>query len=238
MKTIFGLTFKSAVHDPFLLFWSIFLPVGGAVALGVLIRQKGYPLQIMTGMMATGILFYAFTTTAFTILGQRRRGVYSLLRITPMSLWQYICGVSGAWTLVSVLCALLVLVVGIIVFQLDVSAASILMLIPVMLLAALGYVFLSFVVSAFCRTQAQASMVTNIVTMPLIFCSDAYYALDRAPAWLQTIARFNPFQLFIDGLRSSLFLHVGEWLISIGLLLIIFIFALLLAVRTFRFTDV
>jgi len=98
----------------------------------------------MTGMMATGILFYAFTTTVFAILGQRRRGVYSLLRVTPMPLRQYICGVSGAWTLVSLLCALLVLAAGTLVFHLDVSALSILMLLPVGLLAALGYVLLSF----------------------------------------------------------------------------------------------
>lgn len=144
MKTIFGLTLKSAGRDPFLLFWSILLPVGGTIGLGLLIKQTEYPLHIMTGMMAMGVLFYAFSTTAFAILSQRKRGVYSLLRATPMPIWQYICGVSGAWTLVSLLCALLVLIAGTLVFRLDVFILSILMLLPVLLCAALGYVLLSF----------------------------------------------------------------------------------------------
>ncbi len=238
MKTILGLTLKATSRDPFLLFWSILLPVGGTVGLGLFIKQVGYPLRIMTGMMAVGVLFYAFTTTAFTILGQRSRGVYSLLRVTPMPLWQYISGVSGAWTLVSFLCAMLVFVAGKIVFQLDVSELSILLLLPVVLLAALGYVFLSFFVSSMCRTEAHVSMATNVASMLLLFCSDAFYALDRAPVWLQTITRFNPFQWFIDGLRNAFALNVGGWLISTGLLLTVLIIALLLAVQTFKYTDV
>ncbi|MNC31781.1 hypothetical protein D3C75_801140 [compost metagenome] len=122
MKTIFLLTLKAAPRDPYLLFWSILLPVGGTIGLGLLIGQPEYPLRIMTGMMAVGMLFYAFSTTSFAILGQRRRGVYNPLRVTPMPLWRYICGVSGAWTLISLSCGLLVLGAGTIFFQLGIPA--------------------------------------------------------------------------------------------------------------------
>lgn len=237
MKSIFGLTLKSAIRDPFLLFWSIFLPIGGSVSLGLFIKQTGYSLRIVIGMMAAGVLFYAFTTTAFNILSQRRRGVYNLLLVTPMPLWEYICSVSGAWTLVSFLCAMLVLVVGRLTFQFYLSVISILMLLPVVFIAAIGYVLLSFFVSSLCKTEAHASMVTNLVAMPLLFCSDAFYELDKAPMWLQTITRLNPFQWFINGLRSSLVLNVGAWLVSIGLLLLIMVIALTLAVRTFKYSH-
>ncbi len=57
MKTIFKLTLKSAGRDPFLFFWSILLPVGGAIGLGMLIKSSEYPQHILTGMMAVSILF-------------------------------------------------------------------------------------------------------------------------------------------------------------------------------------
>ena len=237
MKTIFGLTLKAAVRDPFLLFWSIILPIGGTVSLGLFIKQPGYPLRIMIGMMAAGVLFYAFTTTAFAILSQRRRGVYNLLHVTPMPLWEYICSVSGAWTLVSLLCSMLVLVVGILTFKLGIIAVSILMLLPIVLVAAIGYVLLSFFVSSLCKTEAHASIVTNIVAMPLLFCSDAFYGLEKAPVWLRTITHLNPFQWFVNGLRSSLSQDVSAWLVSMGLLLLILTITLILAVRTFKFAD-
>lgn len=235
MKTIFGLTLKSAIRDPFLLFWSIFLPIVGSVSLGLFIKQTGYSQRIVIGMMAAGVLFYAFTTTAFTILSQRRRGVYNLLHVTPMPLWEYICSVSGAWTVISFLCAMLVLMVGKLIFKFDLYAISILMLLPVVLIAAIGYVLLSFFVSSLCKTETHVSMVTNLVAMPLLFCSDAFYGLEKAPISLRTITYFNPFQWFVNGLRSSMSLNVNTWLVSTGLLLFIMVIALILAVRTFKF---
>jgi len=35
MKTIFKLTMKFAYRDPFMLFWSILLPIGGLIGLGL-----------------------------------------------------------------------------------------------------------------------------------------------------------------------------------------------------------
>jgi ABC-2 type transport system permease protein len=237
VKTILSITLKSALRDPFLLFWSILLPVGGTIGLGLFIKQPGYPSQIMTGMMASGIFFYAFTTAVFTVFSQRRRGVYNLLRVTPMPLWKYICAISGAWVLISLFCMLLVLAAGTLMFGIMLSILPMLMLLPIAFVAALGYVLLSFFISGFCRTDSQASILTNIVSMPLLFCSSGFYAVDSAPAWFRTITRFNPFQWFVDGLRSALTFNAQGWLISLALLLAVAVLALLLAVRTFQFAD-
>lgn len=148
MNTIFRLTLKSATRDPFLLFWSIVLPIGGTIGLGMFIKSPDYPERILTGMMAVSILFYSFMTTSFAVLTQRRRGVYNLLRVTPMSLWKYICSISGAWTLTSLVCAILVLISGIFVFELNIAVRSIVALIPVIIIATISYVFLSFLLPA------------------------------------------------------------------------------------------
>lgn len=238
MKTIFSLTFKSASRDPFLLLWSIILPIGGALGLGVLIKSPEYPERILTGMMAVSILFYSFMTTSYTILTQRQRGVYNLLRVTPMPLWQYICSISGAWTLISSLCATLVLLSGVFVLKLNISVQSLLVLIPVIIISTLGYVFFSFFIASLSRTENNISILTNIITMPLLLSSSAFYSLNNAPEWLQTINRLNPFQWFINGLRSALDLAWGSYFTNMGLVLLVTVIGLMLALKTFRYTDV
>lgn len=238
MKTIFNLTFKSVRRDPFLLLWSIILPIGSTIGLGIFIKSPEYPEHILTGMMAVSILFYSFMTTSFAILTQRRRGVYNLLQVTPMPLWKYICSISGAWTLISFLCALLVLLSGVFVLKLNISVQSFLALIPVIIVATLGYIFFSFFIASFSRTENNVSILTNIITMPLLLSSSAFYSLNNAPEFIQIINRFNPFQWFVNDLRSALDLAWVSYLTNMGLVLLVAIIALILALKTFRYTDI
>ncbi len=237
MKTIFSLTFKSASRDPFLLLWSIILPMGGSIGLGIFIKSPEYPERILT-VMAISILFYAFTTTSFAILTQRRRGVYNLLRVTPMPLWKYVCSMSGAWTSISFLCAMLVILSGIFALKLSVPVQSFLAVIPVLIFAALSYVFFSFFIASLSRTENNVSMLTNIITMPLLLSSSAFYSLNNTPEFIQIINRFNPFQWFVNALRSAFDLAWASYLINTGLVLLVAIVALLLALKTFRYADV
>jgi ABC-2 type transport system permease protein len=238
MKTIFSLTFKTASRDPFLLLWSIILPIGGAIGLGIFIQSPEYPQHILTGMMAVSILFYAFTTTSFAILTQRRRGVYNLLRVTPLPLWKYICSISGAWTLTSFLCAMLVLLSGILVLNLKVSPLTFLALIPALILATLSYVFFSFFIASMSRTENNVSILTNIITLPLLLSSSAFYSLNSTPKLIRIINWFNPFQWFVNSLRSAFDFTWTSYLFYMGLLLLTVLITLLLALKTFRYADV
>lgn len=237
MNTVFSLSLRSAAREPFLLFWSIIMPIAGMIGLGMLIHQPGYNLQITTGMMAMGILFYAFTTTVFSVLAQRKRGVYKLLRVTPMPLWRYILSVSSAWTLISLLCAGLVLAVGSMVFDFSPSVLALMMMGMVCMLGAGGYVFLSFFISGLCKTEAQASIATNLITLPFLLCSSAFYSLDGAPTWVQLLSLVNPFQWLLSGLRTGFLMDVTGWFASMAGLLLILIITLFLAVRSFEFSE-
>ncbi len=237
MKTIFRLTMKFASRDPFMLFWSILLPIGGLIGLGLFVKIPEYPSRLLTGMMAVSIMFYSLVTTAYSVLSNRRRGVYNLLRVTPMTLWKYITCVAMAWTLISFSCGALVLISGVLLFKIHVSISAILMLIPVTLIANIGYVLLSFFIANLSRNESQVSMISNLLILPLMFCSTAFYSLEKAPSFIQTISSFNPFQWFISGLRSSLLGDISDFLTSSGLLLLVVAAAMLLAVRTFKFSD-
>ena len=90
MKTIFKLTMKKAIRDPFLIFWSIFFPLVIVISLGLFFKMESYTVHILTAMSCVSVLAYSFMTTSFNVLSQRRRGVYNLLKVTPLPLYKYI----------------------------------------------------------------------------------------------------------------------------------------------------
>jgi len=237
MNKIYTLTLKSAARDPFLLLWSIIVPATSAIALGYFVKTAGYQAHIVTGMMAMGIIFYSFMTTSHINLSQRRRGVFKLLKITPLSLWRYIMSISGGWTTISVFCGLLILLFGIIFFGLHISFLSVLAMIAAMLLTSMSYVFLSFIVSSFSKNESYLSIFTSLITYPVLFCSSAFYSLDNAPYLLRIISRFNPFEWFVSALRNAMNLNWIDYLLNGLLLLITFFVLLLISVRTFKHQD-
>jgi ABC-2 type transport system permease protein len=122
-------------------------------------------------------------------------------------------------------------------FRVKLAPLSLLLMLAALFIADLGYVMFSFVLSSFSRTEGHVSMMTNIVTLPMIFLSDAFYSLDRAPKIVEVLSRANPFQWLLNVLH-----HTGSWdaagfFINTGLLFALFILGLLLAVKTFRYTE-
>lgn len=237
MKTIFKMTVKSALRDPYLLFWSILMPLAGMFVLGLLVKTPGYSHRILISMMAVSIMFYSLVTTAFSILAQRRRGVYHLLRATPMPLGAYVFSVSSAWAAVAMVCGMIILAAGMLSFRVSFTPVSLLLMLAALFIADLGYVMFSFVLASISKTEGHVSMLTNIVTLPMIFLSDTFYPLDRAPKIVAALSRINPFQWLLNVLHQGEPLDAAVCLGNMGLLFAIFILGLLLAVKTFRYTE-
>lgn len=238
MNKIFQLTLKSALKDMYLFFWSLFVPIAATIGLGHFIDIENYEDSILTGMTAVSVLFYAFMTTAFAILSQRRRGVYNLLHITPMPLWKYIISISSTWTIISAISSVFVLIVGTFTFKVNVGIVEILLCLPVIILSALSYIFLSFVVSRFCKNEANANMLCNFVTLPFILCSSAFYSLEKAPQVVKFLNTINPFEYFVDSLRIAMNLKIQDYILNIVILFSFLVFTLFLATKTFRYNDI
>lgn len=237
MYKIYKLTLKSATRDPFLLMWSLIVPVAGAIALGYFVKIADYPAQIVTGMAAMGIIFYSFMTTSHINLAQRRRGVFKLLKVTPLSLWRYIIGISSGWTTISAVCGLFVLLCGVLFLDVKITLLSILAMIPVIILTSMSCIFLSFIISGVSKNESYLSILTSLITYPLLFCCNAFYSLDNAPVFLRMISRFNPLEWFVSALRNAMDFAWTAYLLNGLLLLFIFFIFLFISVRTFRHQD-
>lgn len=237
MKTIFGLTLKAAIKNPFLLLWSLFIPIVGSIALGNYIKTSFYPQTILTGMIAMSIMFYAFMTTTYVVLAQRRRGIFNLLGVTPMPLWRYISSTSSAWMLVSLVSGCIVLLCGSIALNIELHLITFLALMLGMSITSIGYIFLSYFIASLCRTENSVSILTNMLTMPLMFLSNAFYSTTNGPAFIRFFQKINPFQWFVNVLRASYDFTWSNYFYNLSLICVSVLLALVLATRTFRVRD-
>lgn len=238
MKTIFHLTIKSAIRDLYLLVWSLLIPVGGIFFTRFFIKDQLYMQHISVGIVVASIIFYAFSTTAYTIMVQRKRGVYSLLKITSMKLWEYVCSLSSAWVLISMFFGLFIFSVCAAVFDIKIPLIAFITLLPVLIIGTAGYIFLAFFISSIAKNEAYMNMVTNLITFPLLLCSNAFYSLENAPLVFRIIKHINPVQWFLNGIYATLDLNIQAYLTNIGLLLLFFFGMLGLSLKTFHNTNI
>ena len=237
MKTIFKLTMKKAIRDPFLIFWSIFFPLVIVISLGLFFNMESYTIHILTAMTCVSVLAYSFMTTSFNVLSQRRRGVYNLLKVTPLPLYKYIISLSCAWVIISIISSLFVFFVCALFFKIEFDFLSVFLFLPVIIIASLLYIFISFFVSSLVKNNETASILYNIILMASMFLSDGYYSLYNAPNIVKLLSKLNIFQYFLNAFRGAFYFDFKAYFIGIAVLLVCLIVALILAVNTFRYAD-
>lgn len=190
----------------------------------------------LIGMAAVSLFFYGFVSTSFTFLSQRRRGVYDLLHATPMPLYQYILSVSGAKSMIALALGLIILILGWVFYRPSFSFSGLLMSVPILFIGALVFIFLSFAVSSVAKTEGHLSMITNLLMLPIVLCSSAFYPLENAPSIIQYVSMINPFEWLVTGVRNSMTMDMTLWIQSVFILLVFFALFLALSLKTFKYS--
>ena len=61
---------------------------------------------------------------------------------------------------------------------------------------------LSLIIACLVKTRERFMGISQVMTMPIFFASNAIYPLEIMPAWLRIIARANPLTYEVDALRA------------------------------------
>ncbi|GAB0167623.1 ABC transporter permease [Lysinibacillus sp. CTST325] len=235
MKVIFVLNLKSSIKDMYLLFWSILMPFAAIIALKIFLPS--YAGNYVEGIIAVSVFFYSFMTTAFIALSQRKRGVYNLLHATPLPLWKYIVSISSAWAIVAIILSYIVLLFAIIINQLNFTFKILLYMTPIILIASLSFVFLSFFISSLVKNEGHLSMTANVLMIPMLLCSNAFYTMEKAPNLIQYISLVNPFEWFVNGIKAAFLNNFSTWGESLLLLLGCLALTLIISLKTFKYNE-
>lgn len=167
--------------------------------------------------MAVGMIaFTALFTTMFSgmsVVWDRRLGFMNKVLSTPVSRAVIISSKVLSATLRSMFQAGLIIVIAIafgLQFGIGFNPLFVLGVFGIMFLICIGLssVFIAITIRS---TRIETPMaVVNLINLPLMFASNAFFPTKFMPDWLQTIARFNPLTYTTDAVRQLL-IFTTDW---------------------------
>jgi ABC-2 type transport system permease protein len=158
------------------------------------------------GMMASGIVSASFTTVAIGVAVEQHDGTLKRLAGTPLPKSAYFAGKILAATVLAFLASGLMLVIGVVVYGLDLPSTPgrwlALVWVPILGLAACCLLGLAF--TRVVRTAKGAAPVVIFPFLLLQFTSGVFFVFTDLPEWMQRLAALFPLKWVAQGLRYAL----------------------------------
>ncbi len=139
---------------------------------------------------------------ALTLVGWRRKQLLRRLRLSPVGTTTIL----GARVSVSVGIGLIQMVIflgvaSIPYFGLKLSGAW-WMAIPLVVAGTAAFLSLGLLIGAFVKTEDAAQGIVQLIVLPMAFLSGAFFPLEFAPSWLQTVSKALPLRYLVDSMRD------------------------------------
>ena len=153
-----------------------------------------------TGLLAFSLMSMGIFGLANQMPTEKQKGSYRRLRASPFTAGQLILAVGIHYTIVSLLSAAMMLVVGMTVFHFNMRGDW-LLAVPFITLAALLMVGFGLLIGGWAKNENQSAPLGNLVAFPMMFLSGTFFPSFMFPEWLRTLSQFVPMTPVTDGLR-------------------------------------
>ncbi|GHO46503.1 ABC transporter permease [Ktedonospora formicarum] len=217
IMTIAGRDIMRFVREPMRLIFSLIMPI-------ILVGGLAGPLQSSFGQ-AAGYNLMTFSMTgllAMSLFQSTMSGLVSLIEdkasdfsqemfIAPISRYAIVFGKILGESLVALVQGVVLVLIGIFIFNVPVSLVSLLLIIPASLIICLfGGAFGVLVTSIF-STQRTANMVMPFLIFPQLLLSGVFLPIRSLPWYLDLIARIVPLRYAVDLVRGIFYIGRPEY---------------------------
>lgn len=192
---------------------------------------EGVPYQtfIVPGVLAQSVLFIAIFA-GLAVVWERDLGITQRVLVTPVARSAVILGkAAGAGTRAAVHVGVVLVAVAVARIPVRWSVSSVLGTLVFSALGATVFASLSMVIASVVRSREQFMGLGQLITLPLLFASNALYAVSLMPGWMQAIAWANPLTYQVEALRRML-VGVGPDRLAIDAAVLVATTAVLVAV--------
>lgn len=182
------------------------LVFGAALSRARGLTTGGVPYQsyIVPGVLAQSVLFIAIFS-GLAVIWERDLGVTQRILVAPVARSAVILGkAAGAGVRAMTHVAIVLVVVAAARIHIRWSVAGVAGTLAVSGLGAVLFSAVSMVIASAVRTREQFMGLGQLVTLPLLFASNALYSVSLMPGWLQAVARANPLTYQVEALRRAL----------------------------------
>lgn len=167
--------------------------------------DRSYTAFLVPGIVALSIMQLGIFGVVFALLQFRQQGVLRRIRATPVNPAQFLFAQVSTRLSISVMQTLVLLVTGIILFDVAVGnsdIASWLMVIALAIVGGILFVTMGLAISGFARSEEVAAPITNLVSMPMMFLSGVFFPLDALPEVVTSVTQFLPLTYLADAIRA------------------------------------
>jgi ABC-2 type transport system permease protein len=192
---------------------------------------------LVPGIIAFAVMTTTYQNLAIVLTIQRDGGVLKRLRGTPLPPWAYIAGRLGSAAITSLLLVAVTLAIGVVVYGVDVRAATLPGLAITLLVGIACFSVLGVAITGVIPHADAAPAVVNALLLPLVFVSGIFFPSESAPGWLETVASVFPVQHLAHALQLAFDPATAAPGLVGGDLLVLGLWAvagLVVAIRTFR----
>ena len=164
--------------------------------------------NMVPGLIGLILQLLTVILTSSTIVRERERGTFEQLIVTPVSRWELLLGKMLPYLIVSYWNTFVILVLGWIVFGVEVvgNAALLLVLAGFFLMGSLG---IGLLISTVSSTSAQAMQASIFTAMPSFILSGFIFPLESMPWPMQVIGHLVPLTYFLKIIRGIVTKGVG-----------------------------
>ncbi len=176
-------------------------PVASVAVQEVNAHNLRYIEFLLPGLIALSIMQMAVFSVAFVFTQYKEKGVLKRLLATPMRPIHFVLSNAIVRLIVSVVQAAIFIVIGLLLFKVQV-VGSFLLLALAIILGAFMFLGLGFTISGLAKTTDSVPVFANIIVFPMMFLGGTFFAVEDMPGWLQTIANLLPLTYFSDSVRE------------------------------------
>jgi ABC-2 type transport system permease protein len=197
-------TLFQSILTPVLTTSLYFVVFGGAI--GQRIETMGgvpYGAFIVPGLLMLTILAESTANASFGIYLPRFTGTIYEVLSAPVGVTEMLLGYVGAAVTKSLVLAVVILVTA--RFFVDYSIAQPLLAALFILLSAVAFSLLGFILGCWADGFEKLQVVPMLVLTPLTFLGGTFYSIDMLPEPWRTISLFNPVVYLVNGLRFTFF---------------------------------
>lgn len=201
----------------------LYFVVFGAAIGGRIQSVEGVPYGafIVPGLMMLTVLQQSVSNASFGIYFPKFSGTIYEILVAPTGWVEVTLGFVGAAAAKAVLIALVILVTS---FWFNgVHIAHPFWMLAFLVLTAVGFSLLGFIIGLWARSFEQLQIVPMMVITPLVFLGGAFYSASMLPPFWQGVAKLNPVLYLISGFRWAFFdfadVPVGLSLVAVGIMI-------------------
>lgn len=158
---------------------------------------------LMPGILALNLLQLGLYGTADPLVGLREQGVLRRMGATPLTKPMLLLSQIAFRVTVAGVTTLIVILTGVIVFNVHVEYANILSITLVLLLGSALFITMGYWLSGMAKTQ---NAVQGLVALPyfiMMFLSGLFFPMEMMPEWMRPLIDVLPVTYLGDALRAT-----------------------------------